>query len=331
MNAATSNQPDRGNAKKRVGQETSSNDLALRKISDLIEGFSSTRKKVDFERKKLPDLREPELHYNPMAGSWNVFRTLVISNIPQEATMTELLDQVRGGVVVDAKLLDTISITGAKTAIVVFLYERTAIALEAYARRYPIVINTQTTITTLLKTPTWPALGQQDNFDGTRTRCLEVSKYPRNISPSELRHQFRVSSALKWDRIEHMVLRDDNVLMIRFHSMADAAVAKTRFESFRNFQGCVVKFAPDPCAQPLRAKGESDAKKAHEIKLVAMKELMRADDACKAEFPPDHEEGRLSKVELKDPGVVSHGREFGNRDGASVRGLRCQCTMERSG
>lgn len=119
---------------------------------------------------------------------------------------------------------------------------------------------------------------------------------------------------MEWDRIEHMVMRDDGILLIRFQSMADAVMAKDIFTSGRNFRGCVAEFAPDPCAQPLRAKAESNTEKDHEnmgSKLVAMKELMLADDTCPEEFPSS-DEGRLSKVEWDGPPVISHGRGFRN-------------------
>lgn len=281
-------------------EPTSSNNLATT--------LGKTALEAGQERKKLPEFFNYGLQYRPVPDTWNILRTLVIANIPAKANMTAVLHQVRGGLIVDAKLLDTTSITGAKTAMVTFLHERTAIALEMQTKKYPIIIDGQVTQTTVLKSPTWPCsiFSLKGSFDGTRTRCLEIAKYPRQISPTQLRRKLEVCSAMKWDRIEHMGLRDDGVLVLRFESIASALQAQSIFSSSRVFRGCVIKFAPDPCVQPLVLKGVGD----HEnglgkagSKAVAVKAPLLEkgenclDDGCKTSVPPPEEVERLSKVE----------------------------------
>ena len=204
-------------------------------------------------RNTIPKFFQHGLQFNPLPGSWNVFRTLVISNLPQSATMTKVLDKVRGGVVVDAKLLDTFSITGGKTALVTFLHEQVAKALEIYFEQHPTTIDAEIAQVTVLKTPTWPIsrVCEKALFNGKTTRCLEVSRYPRHISPRNLRQHLRICSVMTLDRVEYMNLRDDGVLALRFESVACAISAHGILTSLSAFRGCAVQFAPDPCAQPL--------------------------------------------------------------------------------
>lgn len=244
--------------------------------------------------RKYPDYFKHGLQYNPAPGSWNTFRTLLISDLPQEATMTAILDQVKGGVVVDAKLLNTSTITGGKTALVTFLHERSASALVAHAENHPITLNNQTARVSFLKTPTWPdrQLSQKVVFDGARTRCLEVSKYPRRVSPSELRRQLRVCSVMKSNRIEFMELRDNDVLSLRFTSTTYAGQAHRIITAYRAFRGCVVQFAPDPCAQPLGATMKEDAGgKISPFDIAGEVDKLAGKDGLGGKI------GRLSKVE----------------------------------
>lgn len=204
-------------------------------------------------RNTIPKFFQHGLQFNPLPGSWNVFRTLIISNLPQSATMTKVLDKVRGGVVVDAKLLDTFSITGGKTALVTFLHERVAKAIQIYFEQHPTAIDTEIAQATVLKTPTWPIsrVCEKALFNGKTTRCLEVSRYPRHISPRNLRRHLRICSVMTLDRVEYMKLRDDGVLALRFESAACAINAHGILTSHSVFGGCAVQFVPDPCAQPL--------------------------------------------------------------------------------
>lgn len=213
-------------------------------------------RRVGLQDRKLPDLlKQPyAIQYIPAPGTRNLYRTLVISNLPQATTMTALLDQVRGGVIFDAKLLNTTTITSGKTALVSFLHQQNAEAFEAHAKRHPIIIQDRTAKVTLLKTANWPSpFSQRAMLEGNRTRCLEVTEYPRHVTCSDLRRKLRVCSVMKVDRIEHVALRYDGVLALRFDSIADAWKAQGMFASSQEFRGCVVRFAMDPCAKPISA------------------------------------------------------------------------------
>lgn len=264
---------------------------------ELDDTICNYQQSMSGEAKRLPDFFQHGIQFNPPPGSWNVFRTMVISNLPLSATMTGLLEKIRGGVVLDAKLLDTLSITGGKTALVTFLHERAAKDLQIYLEQHPILIDNRLAHATVLKTPTWPISRKCEKtlFDGEDTRCLEVSNYPRHISPRDLRRYLRLCAVVKLDRIEHMNLRDDGVLALRFESIACAADARGIFTSHSAFRACAVRYMPDPCAQPLRVM------KADEPGTKIREQTLR--DAGNAK-----EKGRLSKVEWK--GAFRHWKEY---------------------
>lgn len=53
--------------------------------------------------------------------------------------MKALLHKIRGGILVDVKLLDTAKVTNINIALVTFVYERSAKAYEDHTRQYSIV------------------------------------------------------------------------------------------------------------------------------------------------------------------------------------------------
>lgn len=273
-------------------------------LDDMIRYY---RRCAGSEKKSLPEFFHRGLQFNPRAGSQNVFRTLVISNLPQSATTTEFLERIRGGVVVDAKLLDTFSITGGKTALVTFLHEQAAKALQIHLKQHPIIIGNRVAHATVLKTPTWPISSayEQVLVEGKETRCLEVSRYPCHISPHDLRGHLRICSVITTDRIEYMNLRDDGVLRLRFESTACAAKARGVLASHSAFQGCAVRFVPDPCAQPLKgtkADKVNDHDQRMDSKAVGSRELICADDAKVKKDSFENKNGmRLSNVEDTRP------------------------------
>lgn len=222
-----------------------------RKVLD--DAACAYKRKVGWEA-KIPEYFRYGIQFSPPPGSWNVFRTVVISNITQSATMTQVLDKIRGGVVVDAKLLNTFSITGGKTALVTFLHEQSAKAFQVYSEQHAIAIENRIAHVTVLKTPTWPISSECEKalFDGERTRCLDVSSYPRHVSPRDLRRHLRLCNVMMFDRTEHMNLHDNGVLALRFESIAYAVDARRVLTSHSAFRGCAVQFAPDPCAESLR-------------------------------------------------------------------------------
>ena len=228
---------------------------AVSEIFDSRQGFegavSINRRDASFGFKENPFPRffNYGIRYRPTTFERDVYRTVIITNISSDVTLLRLFEKVRGGVIVDAKLLDTASITKGQTALITFLYETSAVAFAEHAKRYPVMFNGTAAQTTLISTPTWPmpALLQKAIKERGQTRCLEVHNFPGNISAASLKKDIGVYSS----SLETMRMNENKVLVLRFASINAARSVAAMFHQTSRYAGCFVKYLPDPCAKPL--------------------------------------------------------------------------------
>ncbi|KAL8767260.1 MAG: hypothetical protein Q9209_006186 [Squamulea sp. 1 TL-2023] len=221
--------------------------------SDEREGavFIHQKNASDQER-RFPDMFRYGIRFRPNPKETDLYRTIAITQLPSSLTLSALLQQIRGGAVVDAKLLDTTSIDGHFTALIIFAHEFEAKNLENKAREEPLRFLGKYARVVLLPTPTWPtaprlraAIG-----DHQHTRCLEVHNFPLNIKPAQLEYDLRVCHCMSTNRIEEKRKRQDGVLELRFNSVDFAGQAYAAFTRLERYKQCKVKYVPDPCAQP---------------------------------------------------------------------------------
>ncbi|KAA6412943.1 MAG: hypothetical protein FRX49_13742 [Trebouxia sp. A1-2] len=200
----------------------------------------------------FPDFFKYGISYNPDPSAGNVYRTIIISGLGSTVTMSALLEKVRGGVVVSAKLLDTTTITGSHTALITFLHEEPAVLLRDYAIRHPLTFKGHRAKVELLSRPTWPmAIPLRKAIEHGHTRCLTIRNFPHNISSERLRRDLCVCSVMTTDRIESMHRDTGGVLELRFESIWTAGKGYGVLTSRMAYRQCKVAFLPDPCAQPL--------------------------------------------------------------------------------
>ena len=210
------------------------------------------------ERPWLPAFFKYGIQFQPDPGEADIYRTILISNLPSDATMPQVLDRIRGGAVLDAKLLDTTSITGHKSAMITFVHEHAALAYQEYATKHAVVLHGLTFKVTVL-TPTWPTSPRirQAITDYQHTRCLEVHNFPRSVSWEKLQRdlQFRPDiNTTTW--IISMHLDIDDVLKLEFSSIALAGHTCWIFSKYEQYANCRPYFVPDPCAQALETLEE---------------------------------------------------------------------------
>ena len=213
---------------------------------------------VDWHDAGAPDLRFPDLfkygiRFNPDDSERDIYRSITISGLPSDVNLGELLNQVRGGVILEAHLLDTLKITGKITALITFVHEHPAMAYEDHAKMHPIKFNGCVVQVAVVPTPTWPIKTRLRKaiFDHRHTRCLEVHNFPREISPAKLKNDLGVCSEMSSTRIIHMNMRNDGILELHFSSIGWAGHAFGLFTCFRAYRNCTVNFVPDPCARPV--------------------------------------------------------------------------------
>ena len=130
-------------------------------------------------RAKTRDVPSPAffkhcIRFVPRPTEQDFYRTVVISGLPLSITMEAVLERVRGGIVIDAKLLNTADITDSNTALVSFLHEYSALAFEDYAQRYPIVSSNVLAQVAVIPPPTWPIpINLRKSIEEGRTRYLQ--------------------------------------------------------------------------------------------------------------------------------------------------------------
>lgn len=263
------------------------------------------KREVEPGRPRFPNFFKVGLRFDPGPHECDVYRTVLISNIPIDTTLKQVLEKVRGGIIVDAKLLDTVAMISSKTALVIFLHDHPAFDYEDFATTHPIFIETAMVRVQTLPTPTWPSSpGLQFNIDKWQhTRCLEVHNFPRHVSPAKLRADLSVCREMKGDRLVHFEMGSDNVLKLQFSSIFYAGRAFGVLTHYGEYCRCKVYFVPDPCAQPLETLLEKSIS-GPEVNLACP----RLDKTVVEELD------RLSKVELGSETEVLRGRGFDNEE-----------------
>ena len=255
-----------------------------------------------------PDFFKHGIHYVPRCNEQDIYRTVAISGLLPSVTMKSLLEKVRGGIVVDAKLLDTAKITGSQTALVTFLHEYSAMAYEEHARQHPIAFSDAIAQISVVPTPTWPmpfTLRTGIEKSG-HARCFEVHNFPRNISLTVVKQELTSSPVMKSNSLECARLGTDGVLGLRFSSIRAAVRSSALFTKALRYQGCTVKYIPDPCAQPLETLLDQRTETSEAVKEDASGSRYSSD----AELCADDAFGRLTKIDWNIDAESRRGRGF---------------------
>ncbi len=253
-----------------------------------------------------PDAFKYGIRYVPKIHEHDVYLTVSISGLQSSVTLMALLEKVRGGMVVDAKLLDTAKITGSNTALVTFYYERSARAYENYAKQHRIAFSNFVAQVAVVSTPTWPI---PDNLRTSiekfgNTRCFEVHNIPRNISLPSVRRELTASPVMESDSLECMRLGADGILGLRFSSISAAEQSSALFRM--RYRGCTVKYTPDPCAQPLETLVEHRTATSEAV----AEETPESSYDSEAKAITDEHFGRLTKVDWTIDSELRRGRGF---------------------
>lgn len=190
------------------------------------------------------------IRYVPGPGEKNAFRTVKIENLPLDIDMNTLLNQVCGGEILVARLLNTSNITGHHTALVTFVQQRQSEAFVEYAAKYGISFGNDKVSVKMLETPTYPMSLEMEKmiFDEGYTRCVVIRDFEEDLYEQLVS---LIIESVCGNEIEE-VKPEQDVVTIQFHSIKMAAVAFELIRGRRSFSGCRLDFAPDPCARPAR-------------------------------------------------------------------------------
>lgn len=194
-----------------------------------------------------------DVQYKPGATATNLHRKVVLSGLKASCSLSQVLAQVRGGLLIEASLLDTVQIIGTKSVMISFLEERSAIAFVNHVNKRLFKIDDQKVIANLVSTPSWPlsfALKRAIRVHH-HTRCLKIEGFPREVLPSTIRSDLEFHPALKLSTIEAMEMDTNHSLGIRFASVMAAQQAFDNLSLQTRYRGCRVAYAVDPCILPL--------------------------------------------------------------------------------
>ena len=256
---------------------------------------------------RYPDLFKHGIRFNPLENERDVYRTVIVSSLSPDIKLGTLLNFVRGGPVIDVKLLDTVKITGMKSALIIFLHEYAAMAFEDFTKNHPVIIDGVAAQVHVVPTPTWPMRIplRKAIFDHHHTRCLKVVNFPEQISAQRFRADLNTCLKMDFDRVTYMHKRKDGILELHFSSVDWAGHAFGMLSSYRAYRGCTPLFAPDPCAQPLET-----------LEDQRMACTAKARSVINGTAVPDvglttvDQSGRLAKVEFENEAEQCRGRGF---------------------
>ena len=248
------------------------------------------------------------IHYVPRSHEQDIYRTVAISGLSPSVTMKSLLEKVRGGMVVDAKLLNTAKITGSQTALVTFLFEFSAMAYEEHARHHLVAFSKAVAQISVIPTPTWPmSFTLRSGIEKSgHTRCFEVHNFPRNISLTAVRQELTSSPVMKSNSLEAVRLGNDGILGLRFSSITAAVRASALFSRALRYRGCTVKYIPDPCALPLETLLNQLTETSEAVKEDTSEPCYTSD----AKTCTEDDFGRLTKIDWNIDAESRHGRGF---------------------
>ncbi|KAF7959165.1 hypothetical protein EAE96_002680 [Botrytis aclada] len=218
----------------------------------------------DLRNRSIPDYFRYGIIYVPALEDVDTLRGVHIGGIPDDMDLRDVLARVRGGRIYSAVLLDTVKLTGSKSALVTFINQEDAKAYVEYANAHPITLgatdlvteNVAKAIVTLIHTPTYPFSRAKLRmiFELNRTRILTIPNFPENISLRTLvcglrnRNEFRANSLLE------CYIDEEGTLRMEFSSMDEAGSAfglLTRSGSYRDL-GLILQFERDNCEGDLQ-------------------------------------------------------------------------------
>ncbi|KAI9674402.1 MAG: hypothetical protein M1817_001740 [Caeruleum heppii] len=176
-------------------------------------------------------------------------RVIIAHNIPRGATMSDILGQVRGGLVVTAVLLNTLPITGSSSAMVTFVDADSARRAVNYGQRQMKSPGSALRFD-LVAAPTWPMTRTLEHsiVKQQHTRCLRIENFPKHVSLDAFHDGLHLYPELRLNAIEHLSRGIDGALEARFTSVKAAERARCVMWSGSAYRYLKIDFGSDPCA-----------------------------------------------------------------------------------
>lgn len=193
------------------------------------------------------------IQYSPPEKDSNHMRRIMISNLPEDVLLKDVLAHVRGGMIVNAILLNTQNLTGGMTVTIQFLHESSARNFMTYTKAHPIRFGSggQNIEVELVKTPTWPlTTGLYPSLlTHGQTRCLTVPSFPKELSVRALEQHVTSKNGFHFSTLVDTTLDKDGALHLEFSGVVEAHFAYGIISHWQLYSELRPIFSPDPCAR----------------------------------------------------------------------------------
>ena len=201
---------------------------------------------------EVPGFFRYGIQYVPSETDSNYLRRIMISNLPKDIELRDVLARVRGGEVVCATLLDTEKLTGGLTAMIQFLHQVSAEEYLSYTKDHPLSFDSsnEKAEVILLKTPTWPlTTGHYPLILKRRqTRCLAIPLFPKEFSIADLKLRISGHCATYTAEAPDIYIDEQETLHLEFSSMVAAHLAYINLTKCQMYSDLKPIFTRDPCA-----------------------------------------------------------------------------------
>lgn len=201
---------------------------------------------------EVPGFFRYGIQYVPSETDSNYLRRIMISNLPKDIELRDVLARVRGGEVVCATLLDTEKLTGGLTAMIQFLHQVSAEEYLSYTKDHPLSFDSSNkkAEVTLLKTPTWPlTTGYYPLILQRRqTRCLAIPLFSKEFSIADLKLRISRHCATCNAEVLDIYTDEQETLHLEFSSMVAAHLAYINLTKCQMYSDLKPIFTHDPCA-----------------------------------------------------------------------------------
>lgn len=195
----------------------------------------------------------------PAEDASDVYRTVMLTDIPASVPLVDVLAEVCGGRLVSAIMTDTVALTDSMTCRLEFWEEPAAHAFVDSIEWAPLQVfvagsDTPLPITvTALSTPTYPlskALVHAMCRLGS-TRVLRIERFDNDIDLSALCNFIAPVHSKSHNVVFATRCEDTQVVTLEFNSIVSSTRAYTRMTGglckHKWFKTCIVTFATDPC------------------------------------------------------------------------------------
>jgi hypothetical protein len=189
------------------------------------------------------------LRYVPPLDADNVYRAVVIEDLPLHVALDQILPRICGGQIYSASLFNTspVTLTGSPTAMITFVNQDGALAFLQRVAREGFYVGFAVARVRPVSTPTYLMSDSMENgiLRGGRTRCLVISSRHPMIKKSVYNVLTKSSFSTHVECFgEH---NGEGVVTVRFHSIKVAMLAYEFLMHQSIFKGNV-KFDTDPCS-----------------------------------------------------------------------------------